>query len=176
MATSPPAPVIGANPSLSRVRFTLWLLVPVLILQAAMGIFLNLFVTLPLPANLGVVFPVIFSDPVLSSHFLVGVLLIALAAAAAVFSRGPALRSTRYTAIALALIFAGTAYAGYHFVGTQENSYSFLMEIGFLASIGLLFLLLYLTGALGLRAAEGASRPAGGKTASVPEGSEAPGP
>lgn len=120
----------------------------VLVLQNALGVYVNLFVTLSVPANLGAVFPVIFSNPILILHAVVALVLIAgsirfLLVRTAIVG----VRFRQVAGVMLAVV-AVTSYMGYHFVGTQENIYSFAMEMGFLATLVLALYLRHLLGAV----------------------------
>lgn len=107
-------------------------MVGLLVVQNALGIYVNLFVNLAIPSSIATVFPVIFSNPVLIVHGLVAWLLIGAAAAEIAVGGRTGDRWIRPLAIAAVLVLALTAYLGYHFVATQDNAYSFGMEMGFL--------------------------------------------
>jgi hypothetical protein len=107
--------------------------VGLLVVENALGIYVNLFVSLALPSSIANVFPVLFSNTVLIAHGVVAALLIAASAILIVLTGRTGDPSLRYLAIAALLVLALTSYLGYHFVATQENLYSFGMEMGFLA-------------------------------------------
>lgn len=137
------------QPSTDRlvgVRKALWAVLGLMILQGVLGIYVNLFSSLPVPSDPNAVFPIVFSTPVLAAHFLNALALIGLSAYL-VWSAGrvrvPGLRF--WSAMLLVAFFAAT-YSGYHFTGTQNNDYSFAMELGFLAALGVVALLIYRVG------------------------------
>lgn len=124
------------------------LLLGVLVLQNALGVYVNLFVTLSLPANLGTVFPVIFSNPILILHALAALVLVAGSIRFLVARTAIVGVRFRQVAAVMLVVVAVTSYMGYHFVGTQENVYSFAMEMGFLATLVLALYLRHLLGAV----------------------------
>lgn len=115
-----------------------------LLVQNALGLYLNLYVTLARPAGIGSVFPVLVSNPVLIAHGVNAMALLGLAILLAVVGgRARAGRTVRGLGLASILALAVTAYLGYHFVATQENGYSFGMELGYLSALALQAAILY---------------------------------
>jgi hypothetical protein len=106
-----------------------------LIVQNALGIYLNLYVVLPTPNGNPGVFPALFSSGWATAHVIVGILLFLGALGMSVIgwrTGNPRIRALTLTSLAAVVV---AAYTGYHFVLEGNSAYSFLMEIGFLVAI-----------------------------------------
>lgn len=106
--------------------------VVLLTVQNILGTFLNLFVTLNDTSEYAGVFAAMFGSAAGVLHVVVAVLLlISLAVVMAV--AWPTHRwQLRAPALAALVSFLVAGYSGFHFVASQNNIYSFSMELGFL--------------------------------------------
>lgn len=162
MATLP-ATVPGAT-ELARtrmVRSALWVMLGSMVLQGMLGIYLNLFVGLTAPSDPNAVFPIVFAHPVLTVHFFNALFLVALSAFLLIRAGGVGVPYLRLGSALLLVTFLVASYSGYHFVGTENNGYSFAMETGFFAALVLVVVLLQRTGAIAAQARTSSTRAAG---------------
>lgn len=141
------APGIGGAGAvrIGRVHSLLWMVLGLMFLQGVLGIYLNLFVPLTAPSDPNAVFPIVFGNPILTVHFLNALLLVALAATLLAISGGMGVKWLRPGSALLLLAFVVASYSGYHFVGSEDNVYSFAMEMGFFGAMGLTVLLIHRT-------------------------------
>lgn len=131
---------------LAQIRLSLWIVLGLMAVQGALGIYVNLFGNLSAPSDPNAVFPIVFGSPVLAAHFLNAFALIGLTAFLLVRAGGVQIPGLRAWSGLLLASFVAAAYSGYHFTGTQENIYSFSMEMGFLVALVLVAVLIYRTG------------------------------
>lgn len=146
LADEPPAGGKERMTRLAQIRLTLWVVLGLMVVQGALGIYVNLFGNLSAPSDPNAVFPIVFGSPVLAAHFLNAFALIGLTAFLLVRSGDGQIPGLRMWSALLLAAFVAAAYSGYHFTGTQENVYSFSMEMGFLVALVLVAVLIYRTG------------------------------
>jgi uncharacterized membrane protein len=146
---SPPDVASSSSNPLSRLpsaRWALWSTLALMMLQGALGIYLNLYVSLPTPSDPNAVFPIIFSNPVLAAHFLNAFALMGLSIFLIVVAPRTGIAGLRAWSGLLLAAFVAAGYSGYHFTGTEENGYSFAMEMAFFAAVVLVVVLIYRSG------------------------------
>jgi hypothetical protein len=137
-------------------------LIVLLAAQNAFGIFLTLYVSVNDPSQYAGVVPAMFASAAGALHAIGAALILVNTITLVVLawpSRDPMLRALTGLTVVLSVL---TSYLGYHFVVTQDNAYSFGMEMGFLA--------LVLT-AVGLLMATAASRGPGPEDGILPPAS-----
>ena len=109
-----------------------WALLALLVVQNLLGLALNLYVALPSSPSFLVVFT---SVPLLTAHIALAFLLVAVAAYAVVGARRAGLRDIAWLEL-LELVFLIVAVQeGFAFTFTQNNLFSFGMEVGFLGAV-----------------------------------------
>jgi len=142
MSAPPTVPPLSEGARLRHLRRTAWGMVGVLALQNLVGIYVNLYVSLPLPANYGAVLDVVVGSPVLALHAILALLLLAgslemLGTAWGLSNeiRLPAASAVLWTLLAIVM--------GYEFVDDPGNLESFLMELAFVGVVLSEVVLLY---------------------------------
>ena len=139
--TSPSAPERAA----ARIPPLAWTIAALLAVQNAGGILLNLYITLPSddPAA------AIATIPSLALHVGNAFLLIALAVYVLVLAHRARWRTVRNLAAVLVAALAVAVEEGFAFTATQDDGFSFGMELGFLAAVLAVAGILYRTGTAG---------------------------
>ncbi len=134
----------------SRVAPWAWSVLVLLLLQNVLGIYLNLYVSLPQGPDL---ISLMAAYSVLAGHVIVGILLL-VSTGATLLLAGRTHRRTVWGPALAAFAFTFLAFeSGIEFViGGQDNGLSFLMELAFLGVVASDVLVLYEAGH-GLRAA-----------------------
>lgn len=142
--SSPSVRAVAAEfPRLHQLRRMAWGLLLLLVLESLLGIFANLFITLPKGDVIGAIFT---SIPVLALHVFDGFAMLLVAAYFLLLAHRAGLRRLRNVA-ALEVVFVAFAIQeGFAFAVTQNNDYSFGMEVGFLLAVLGVARLLYLLG------------------------------
>jgi hypothetical protein len=147
-STAPP----GEAPErrqLEHLRRTAWAGILLLGLQNLLGIYVNLFVTLPAPAGYGTVLGVVAGNPALAFHALLALLMLAgsIEMAASAWGLSDELRVPALAAVLLVLL---ATIFGYRFVANQLTFDSFGMELAFVGVLLSEVVLLYrATGRIG---------------------------
>lgn len=143
MSTSDSAAMVAPPQDKPRSRIVrwAWALLVLLLIQNVLGIYLNLFVTLPPSHDLAAL---IASYAVLAIHVIVGFLILG-AAAVVLFLAARSRRTTLWVSALVSLVFAFLAFSsGVEFtVGGQDNVLSFVMELAFLGVVAFDVLVLY---------------------------------
>jgi len=129
---------------LRRVRGLLWTLLGLLAVEFALGMGVNLFVSLTLPAGYPGVLRVIGSSPLLSAHATLAFLLLVLSAILFAWSGGPLPARVRELAALLVVTLVGTVLVGYSFVESQSNALSYGMAMGFISALLILVALVHM--------------------------------
>ncbi|HEV2316542.1 MAG TPA: hypothetical protein VGV89_03080 [Thermoplasmata archaeon] len=128
----PPIPPAGVLASLRR---SAYFGLGMLVVQNALGIYVNLYVPLNDTNSYAGVFPTLFTNAWAAAHVVVGILLFLGALGMVLIGWRTGVRLIRaLTLLSLGAIVVA-AYSGYHFVLETNNAYSFLMEMGFLVAI-----------------------------------------
>jgi heme A synthase len=143
MSTPSVRPVAAEFPRMRQLRRMAWALLVLLILESLLGIFANLFITLPCG---DAIVPIFTSIPVLALHVFDGFAMLLLAAYFLLLAHRAGLRRLRNVAALEVLFVAFAIQEGFAFAATQNNDYSFGMEVGFLLAILGVARLLYLLG------------------------------
>ncbi len=120
-----------------------WGLLVLLLVENVLGIFANLYVTLP---STGAILAIFTSIPVLAVHVLNGFLMLLFAAYYLVVCHRSGLRRLRNVAALLVVFLAFAIQEGFAYAATQNNAYSFGMDIAFLLSVAAVARILYLVG------------------------------
>jgi hypothetical protein len=129
---------------LRRVRGIVWSLLGLLAVEFALGMGVNLFVTLTLPTGYPGVLGVIGSSPLLSAHAALAFLLLLLSAVLIARSGSPLSGLLRRLGILLAVTLVATIFVGYSFVESQSNALSYGMALGFITALLLVVALLHI--------------------------------
>lgn len=129
---SPPSSSVDRLGKLNRIVRWTGVLLGLQILQNLIGMALNLYVTVPTSPTFAEVF---LSIPVLSFHILNGFLVVALAAVLLVLVRRVAVAGVTGWAVVLLVGVVVALQEGFAFVFTQDNAYSYGMEVGFLVAV-----------------------------------------
>jgi uncharacterized membrane protein len=135
---------VAVDRRLRRVRGLLWSLLGLLAVEFALGMGVNLFVTLTLPAGYPGVLGVIGSSPLLSAHAAIAFLLLILSAVLIAWSGSPLSGRLRGLGIVLAVTLVATIFVGYSFVESQSNALSYGMALGFITALLLVVALVHL--------------------------------
>jgi hypothetical protein len=144
-ATAPSTSLDRAATNLRGLRQFAWIGLLLLLIQNVTGIVLNLYVMLPIPGSFGAVFVL---APVLTVHIVNALLLVAGGALLALYGWRTRVARLRAASLgALASVVVGVQ-EGFVFTFTQNNAFSFGMEMGFLGAVFLCGTLLFLTGPL----------------------------
>ncbi len=153
---TPSAVHFDSRPRSPRTEPWAWTLLSLLLLQNIVGIYLNLFVSLPQSTDLGAL---LAAYSVLAFHVAVGFLILGTAGIL-LFLTARTKRLALWLPALGALAFALLAFSsGVEFtVGGQDDALSFLMELFFLGVVGCDVVVLYV--ATRLRTAEPAVHPA----------------
>jgi hypothetical protein len=129
-------------PRRERLRRMSWALLASLVLENLLGIFANLYITLPTGNAILAIFT---SIPVLAVHVVLGFLMLALAATMVVVANRAGFRRVRNTAALEVVLLALAIQEGFAFAATHDNAFSFGMEVAFVLAVaavaGLLSLL-----------------------------------
>ncbi|MCI4350306.1 MAG: hypothetical protein L3K15_02170 [Thermoplasmata archaeon] len=139
-AAEPRDPAVGDLQSLRRFA---WIALFLLVVQNATGLFLNLYVALPIPGSFGAVFVL---APILTVHIVTAFLLVIGGVALARFGFRTRLPRLKWISIAALISVVFAVQEGFAFTFTQNNAFSFGMEMGFLGAMVLCGTLLYVTG------------------------------
>jgi hypothetical protein len=133
----------NSEPDLPRLRRMAWTLLVLLVLENVLGIFANLYVTLP---SGNATLAIFTSIPVLALHVLNAFLMLGLAAYFLLLCHRTGLRRLRNVAALEILFLVFAIQEGFAFAATQNNVYSFGMDVAFLLSVTAVARILYLVG------------------------------
>ena len=126
-----------------RLRRQAWGLLALLVLENLLGIFANLYITLPAGNAIEAIFT---SFPVLTVHVVNGFLMLALAATMVVSTHRAGYRRLRNVAIFEVVFLAVAIQEGFAYSATQNNLFSFGMEAAFVFAVVGVATLLYRLG------------------------------
>lgn len=132
--TSAAYPESGVERRVRRVRRIVWALLGLLAVEFALGMAVNLFVSLSLPSGYPEVLSVIESSGVLSAHTVVAVLVLFGSVVLCTQTGKPFPTRVRGLSVLLAVTIVGTIFMGYSFVELQSNAFSYGMAMGFLVA------------------------------------------
>jgi cytochrome bd-type quinol oxidase subunit 2 len=150
--TSTGYPESGVERRVRRVRRILWALLGLLAVEFALGMAVNLFVSLSLPSGYPEVLSVIESSGVLSAHAVVAVLVLFGSVVLCTQTGKPFPARVRGLSVLLAVTIVGTIFMGYSFVESQSNAFSYGMAMGFLVAFLLVVGLVHSVHEMGRRA------------------------
>ena len=132
--TSPAYLGAGVERRVRRVRRILWALLGLLAIEFALGMAVNLFVSLSLPSGYPELLSVIESSGILSAHTVVAILLLFGSVVLCTQTGKPFLARVRGLSVLLTVTLVGTIFMGYSFVESQSNAFSYGMAMGFLVA------------------------------------------
>lgn len=111
-------------------------------MEFALGIGINLFISVSLPAGYPEVIGVILSTPLLSAHALLALLLLILSVILSARTGGTLPARLRALGVLLTVTLVGTIFVGYSFVESQSNMLSYGTALGFITALLLVVSLL----------------------------------
>ncbi|HZY71065.1 MAG TPA: hypothetical protein VFF67_08845 [Thermoplasmata archaeon] len=133
--------VVAQRANLDQLRLFAWVALILLVAQNLSGLYLNLYVALPIPSGLGL----FLLSAVLDFHIANAFLLVVGGVFLLVYAVRTRVRRLRWLGIGALTAVVFALQEGFAFTFTQNNGFSFGMEAGFLAAMFLCGTILFLT-------------------------------